>query len=184
MTMATLLIARHAQDRLELQPHCIYHVDHFLHPAVTWWSLFASGGHFVLWWFLTFAFRCPCALVSLCRCSVVVVLCLCGSVSLWCCVPWWLSLRFCVLWLVHLLVVCIAAILVEGPPIGGKPRVVQPLAFDFACALCLCVFVCVFACLFVCLLGLLRLWLCVGLAVCFGASVSLCLVVVFLLVCS
>ena len=88
------------------------------------------------------------------------------------------------LWLVHLLVVCIAAILVEGPPIGGKPRVVQPLAFDFACALCLCVFVCVFACLFVCLLGLLRLWLCVGLAVCFGASVSLCLVVVFLLVCS
>jgi hypothetical protein len=37
-----------------------------------------------------------------------------------------------------------------------------------------CVFACLLVCLFLCL-GLCWLWLCVGLSVCFGASVSLCL---------
>jgi hypothetical protein len=74
----------------------------------------------LLLWFFVCVVLCPCCVLSLCGCRCAL----------------------CVLWFVHLLVVCIAAILVEGPPIGGKSWVVQPFAFDFACALCLCVCVC------------------------------------------
>ena len=84
---------------------------------------------------------CLCVVVLLLWFFVCVVLCPCGVLSLCGC-----RCALCVLWCFHLLAVCIAAILVEGPPIGGKSWVVQPFAFDFACALCLCVCVCLFGC--------------------------------------
>jgi hypothetical protein len=103
----------------------------------------------LLLWFFVCVVLPPCGVVSLggCRCASV-------SCGLFIC------LLFALQWSLW-----------RAPPIGGKPCVVQPFAFDFACALCLLVCLCV--CLFGCFCG----WVSFGcgfVLVCLCASVRRC----------